>query len=120
MLQKWILSYIFLGIFFTEGQLWLEQRRFSLRNMRDFGFGRREDELESEMQDEILSLIDLLKNGPKYEFEKVRLFRAIHNNLWHMISHSDYLIIFIAYRNTVTATVQSFQIYFFQPLAIIC
>lgn len=39
--------------------------------MRDFGFGRRQDELESEIQDEILILIDLLKNGPKYEFEKV-------------------------------------------------
>lgn len=64
----------FSGIFFTEGQLWFEQRRFSLRNMRDFGFGRRADELESEMQDEVLNLIDLLKNGPKHEFEKVQLF----------------------------------------------
>lgn len=63
----------FLGIFFTEGQVWFEQRRFALRFMRDFGFGRRQDELESEIQDEILVLMDLLKNGPKYEFEKVLL-----------------------------------------------
>lgn len=60
-----------LGIFFTEGPLWFEQRRFALRNLRDFGFGRRQDELEAELQDEILNLIDLLKNGPKYDFEKV-------------------------------------------------
>ncbi|XP_075227318.1 putative cytochrome P450 304a1 isoform X2 [Lycorma delicatula] len=35
-----------LGIIFTEGDKWLEQRRFMLRNMRDFGFGRRSDVLE--------------------------------------------------------------------------
>lgn len=59
------------GIFFTEGELWHEQRRYALRNLRDFGFGRRHDDLEIESSEEILSLIDLLKNGPKYDFEKV-------------------------------------------------
>lgn len=62
---------MFPGIFFTDGALWHEQRRFALRNLRDFGFGRRHDELELELNDETLHLIDLLKNGPKYNFEKV-------------------------------------------------
>lgn len=53
--------------------MWFEQRRFALRNLRDFGFGRRQDELESEIEDEIRILIDLLKNGPKYDFEEVFL-----------------------------------------------
>lgn len=70
-LLSYIFVHIFLGIFFSEGPIWFEQRRFSLRFMRDFEFGRRQDELESEIEDEILILIDLLKNGPKYEFEKV-------------------------------------------------
>lgn len=60
-----------IGIFFTEGPLWHEQRRFALRNLRDYGFGRRQDELELELHDETLNLIDLIKNGPKYDFEKV-------------------------------------------------
>lgn len=34
-------NYDFKGIFFTEGNFWLHQRRFTLRNLRDFGFGRR-------------------------------------------------------------------------------
>lgn len=51
--------------------MWFEQRRFALRNLRDFGFGRRQDELEVELEDEIRILIDFLKNGPKYDFEKV-------------------------------------------------
>lgn len=58
------------GIFFTEGDFWQEQRRFSLRNMRDFGFGRRFESYELEVENEIESLIDMIKNGPKYEHEK--------------------------------------------------
>lgn len=61
----------FQGIFFTEGDAWHEQRRYALRNLRDFGFGRRFDELELEISDEITQFMDVLKNGPVYEYEKV-------------------------------------------------
>lgn len=75
-----MISLQFLGIFFSEGQTWFEQRRFALRNLRDFGFGRRQDELEIELENETRNLIDLLKNGPKYDFEKVFFFVGqIHN-----------------------------------------
>lgn len=63
----------FAGIFFTEGDLWFEQRRFALRYMRDYGFGRRFDSLEGEIQSELVQYIDLLKNGPKYPHEEVVL-----------------------------------------------
>lgn len=59
------------GIFFSEGELWHEQRRFLLRYLRDFGFGRRFDELELELNDELMEFVDFLKNGPKHEHEKV-------------------------------------------------
>lgn len=59
------------GIFFTEGKLWHEQRRFALRYLRDFGFGRRFQALEIEIQEEMRSFMDLLKYGPKFEHEKV-------------------------------------------------
>lgn len=42
--------------------------------MRDFGFGRRFDELEKHINDELLSLVDVIKNGPKFEYEKVNLW----------------------------------------------
>lgn len=29
---------------FTEGTFWTEQRRFSLRHLRDFGFGKKSTE----------------------------------------------------------------------------
>ncbi|KXJ77750.1 hypothetical protein RP20_CCG006637 [Aedes albopictus] len=59
------------GIFFTQGPHWKEQRRFVLRHLRDFGFGRRFDELEAETHNEITTLLDVLRYGPKYDHEKL-------------------------------------------------
>ncbi|XP_062533833.1 probable cytochrome P450 304a1 [Armigeres subalbatus] len=57
------------GIFFTQGSDWKEQRRFIFRHLRDYGFGRRFDELEAETNSEILTLIEMLRYGPKYAHE---------------------------------------------------
>lgn len=62
------------GIFFTEGPMWKEQRRFTLRHLRDYGFGRRFEQLEHECREEIQSFIEIVRDGPKYEHEK-RFFR---------------------------------------------
>lgn len=59
------------GIFFTDGHLWHEQRRFVLRYLRDYGFGRRYQLLEIEIHDEFKIFIDMVKYGPKYSHEKV-------------------------------------------------
>ncbi|XP_023302400.2 probable cytochrome P450 304a1 [Lucilia cuprina] len=58
------------GIFFEEGPLWKEQRRFILRYLRDFGFGRRFQELELVIQEEITDMMNLIRSGPKYEHER--------------------------------------------------
>lgn len=60
-----------LGVFFHDGESWREQRRFALRYMRDFGFGRRFDSLEAEIEIQIRQFIDIIKHGPKFEHEKV-------------------------------------------------
>lgn len=57
------------GIFFTQDQFWKEQRRYSLRHLRDYGFGRRFSELEIEVRDEICAFLDILRSGPKYKHE---------------------------------------------------
>ncbi|XP_049870411.1 probable cytochrome P450 304a1 [Pectinophora gossypiella] len=59
-----------LGVFFTDGYFWHVQRRFSLRYMRDFGFGRRDGTLESVVAGEIKEMLDMTVNGPKYPAEK--------------------------------------------------
>ncbi|XP_058811723.1 probable cytochrome P450 304a1 [Topomyia yanbarensis] len=58
------------GIFFTQGPDWKEQRRFVLRHLRDYGFGRRFADLEAETESEVMNLVDMLKYGAKFEHEK--------------------------------------------------
>ncbi|XP_017868735.1 PREDICTED: probable cytochrome P450 304a1 [Drosophila arizonae] len=57
------------GIFFKDGILWKEQRRFILRYLRDFGFGRRFDQLENVIAEEITDMLELIRSGPRYEHE---------------------------------------------------
>lgn len=56
-------------------------RRFTLRYLRDFGFGRRLETFEMEIQSQIAQYIDLVKNGPKYEHEMVCHFKLLVHNL---------------------------------------
>ena len=46
------------GIVWNHGQIWSEQRRFSLKHLRDLGFGRKS--LDSVIVQEIDALIDKL------------------------------------------------------------
>jgi hypothetical protein len=68
-----------IGIVFTDDVFWEQQRRFSLRHMRDFGFGRRFAELENVAKEEIQDMLDLL-NGRREDkvitdqFHRLELF----------------------------------------------
>ena len=48
----------------ADGPLWAHQRRYTLRHMRDFGFGTWSATLENLMQQEIRDVLDVL-NGRK-------------------------------------------------------
>jgi hypothetical protein len=62
------------GIISTDDLFWEQQRRFSLRHMRDFGFGRRSDQLEDIGKEEIQDMLDLL-NGRRED--KVTIRRSV-------------------------------------------
>ena len=47
------------GVIFTQGKFWTEQRRFTLRALRDFGFGKAS--MEDTIMDEVEKLCDQLK-----------------------------------------------------------
>ncbi|KAK7791198.1 hypothetical protein R5R35_009364 [Gryllus longicercus] len=59
-----------LGVFFTDGAFWAEQRRFALRHLRDFGFGRRSPALEAEAQGELEHLVKLLRGETSAPHDK--------------------------------------------------
>ncbi|XP_055524343.1 probable cytochrome P450 304a1 isoform X2 [Wyeomyia smithii] len=58
------------GIFFTDGDSWREQRKFFLKTLHQYGFGRRSPESEADINIGLEELIDMLRNGAKYEHEK--------------------------------------------------
>lgn len=57
------------GIFFIDGIFWQDQRRFTLRHLRDFGFGRRMEDYELEVKNEMEIMIKCFKEGPKFDYE---------------------------------------------------
>ncbi|XP_053946868.1 probable cytochrome P450 304a1 isoform X1 [Anastrepha ludens] len=83
-----------LGIFFREGPVWKEQRRFILRYLRDFGFGRRFAELELVIQEEITDLLDLIRNGPRYphehELSRPGGYRVCVPNVWSPFTYNAF------------------------------
>jgi len=46
---------LYTGLIFTQGPLWEEQRRFTVRHLRDLGFGK--TSIENQIKDEINELI---------------------------------------------------------------
>lgn len=64
-----------------DDKLWVEQRRFVLRHLREFGFGR--TSMATIIEDEALKLVEhfkrLLQNN--YEIADVRKMTMINNNI---------------------------------------
>lgn len=80
-----------------------------LRYLRDFGFGRRFEELESETRDEFQMFIEIIKHGPKYDHERVSGFeKFIKAKLYLSISLSE------IYQRAECAVPQSFCSVFIQ------
>nr|UZE89849.1 cytochrome P450 CYP304V1 [Chrysoperla zastrowi sillemi] len=91
-----------LGIFFSYGDFWKEQRRYSLRTMRDFGLGRRSPNLENVVADEVKKLMTMICNGPSNEIEKTvckekfhillphGLFSGFFNAFWYVLTGDTY------------------------------
>ena len=73
------------GLVVSEGRTWTEQRRFTLRTLRDFGFGKQG------MEDVILEEVQLFKglidkyNGEPFDF-KNQFNLPILNALWRVTS----------------------------------
>ena len=51
------------GVIGTTGSYWREQRRFLLKNLKDFGFGKAS--MESIIQDEMSKLCSILAHYPE-------------------------------------------------------
>lgn len=77
------------GIMFFMGQFWQEQRRFTLRNLRDLGFGKTCS--EDQMMGQVGDLIKDIENKSQSDPKKIADFKGIFqvsviNILWAIIA----------------------------------
>jgi hypothetical protein len=73
------------GLIASEGEQWVAQRRFALRNLRDFGFGRKT--MESMAQEDIVELINGFKRDTGLPIDTARRFStAVLSSLWNIIA----------------------------------
>lgn len=68
---------IVLGLFFTEGKVWQDNRRFTLRHLRDVGYARRLQDYELDVQTELQDLVNLIRNGHSFPHEEVRTLKQL-------------------------------------------
>ncbi|CAG7661517.1 unnamed protein product, partial [Allacma fusca] len=74
------------GVLGSEGQAWVEQRRFTLRHLRDFGFGKHQA-MEEHIHEEVRSLLSWVRaqNGQPVGMWR-RFAEATSNVLWRIIA----------------------------------
>jgi cytochrome P450 len=71
-------------VFFADGPIWREQRRFTLRNLRDFGFGRRS--MENIIHEECHALLrNVDTTDPEFDLLPLLPFSTI-NVLWTIMT----------------------------------
>ncbi|CAL8110137.1 unnamed protein product [Orchesella dallaii] len=77
------------GILFQDGEEWQEQRRFALRHLRDFGFGKRS--MENLVMDEVTELIKGFRRDSKKPISTQTRFNvAVLNSLWSIVAGERY------------------------------
>ncbi|XP_015607062.1 methyl farnesoate epoxidase [Cephus cinctus] len=79
------------GVLFTDGEIWKDQRRFALKSLRDFGFGKRS--MESMILEEGVTLSKIIENKAKEgivnDVHKISAF-AVLNSFWSLIAGARY------------------------------
>ena len=84
-----VTNILFLGVLNSEGPTWVEQRRFTLRHLRDFGFGKTggEELIRNELKEFIQALEATV--GKPTSVNKSLAVAAL-NTLWMMLSGVRY------------------------------
>jgi len=71
------------GVLISEGRTWLEQRRFALRTLRDFGFGK--SSMEEMIKEEVQLFTEEIRKSKGEPFDFINKFNLpILNALWNV------------------------------------
>jgi methyl farnesoate epoxidase/farnesoate epoxidase len=78
---------------FVDGNFWQEQRRFTLRHLRDLGFGKTsiEDQMMDEISDLILDITEAAQSDPEHVVDFRLIFTvSVINILWAIVGGKRY------------------------------
>lgn len=81
------------GILFTDQGFWQEQRRFVIKNLREFGFGRRDmgDAIAEEAQELVKSITNSMHDKNSVVLQVSNMFNiSTINTLWSMLVGTRY------------------------------
>jgi len=89
---KYVFSGQVRGIFNTNGDLWKEQRRFTIRNLRDIGFGKSSMEglVHEEIQETMTRLQSSVQEGSSTVHMNGRFTISTTNIIWGIINGKRY------------------------------
>lgn len=78
---------------FVDGPFWQEQRRFTMRHLRDLGFGKStiEDQMMDEIRDLIQDIEETSKSDPMNTVDFTNIFQSsVINILWALVAGQRY------------------------------
>jgi len=80
------------GVLFSSNQTWVEQRRFCLSTLRDFGFGKQSmEEFINEELERFVEYLEIKSSGGKNSiYPKDVLSVSVVNSLWRMINGTTF------------------------------
>ncbi|KAJ2954224.1 hypothetical protein O0L34_g2467 [Tuta absoluta] len=73
-----------LGITFTDGPLWREHRCFTVKQLRNVGFGK--SAMEKEIQGELRNILNYIKNNENPISPRKILAKSVMNVLWKFVA----------------------------------
>lgn len=81
------------GVVFVDGAHWKEQRGYTIRHLRDLGFGK--ILIENQVMDEILELIKEMKNTSEFDPQHIIHFHrnlnvSVLNILWAILAGTGF------------------------------
>ncbi|CAL8092016.1 unnamed protein product [Orchesella dallaii] len=111
------------GVLLCDGPVWQEQRRFVLKGLRDFGFGK--ESMEGMLIHELQDLQNALRMDIGHPVDLSGVFNAsVLNSLWHIVTGNRFELNDPTLKNLITLVIDNVRemlittpaLFFYRPV----